>query len=232
MAGHGVAVSKPLAPALLFSALFFIPVFALFLIPGGSRSIGVYAVSAFLLALALALASWGVGLRRGLSYIGIFPLPKNRGQAFHIAKWAIAAFLLSCLLTGAVSYALQALGILDSQLVEQKLLTLPFPALVIAFTLSPLGEEALFRGYFFKKIAETTQGSGKPSAAAYAAGAMFSSLLFAILHFSYGSIAEILVAFFVGLALCFCTRKSGSLLPAILAHAAFNFLSIIVTVFL
>jgi len=212
--------------------------------------------SFFFLFFALALSSWGAGahgafdMQKGLEYIGLLPLPKGGSGLFKTAKWAVAAFLLSCVVTGAVSLALASLGIMDSALVEKKITALPFATLFIAFTVSPLAEEALFRGYFFRKISETTSsscdstlrstssgklpanGKGKPSAAAAAAGAIISSLIFAILHFSYGSVSEIAVAFFVGLALCYITRKSGSIIPAVLAHAAFNFISIAFMVFL
>jgi len=227
-----VAGKKTFPSALLLPILFLLPLFFLYLFTDG-RSTGVYIVSSFLLALALALSSWGIGLQSGLKYIGILPLPKNGAEIAKTLKWAIIAFFLSCLATGAVSFALESLGILDSALVEKKLLTLPAIALVLAFTLSPVAEEALFRGYFFKKISESSADRGKkPGFAALAAGAAFSSLIFAMLHYSYGSVAEIAVAFFVGLALCAVTYKSGSLLPAILAHSTFNFLSILLAVFL
>ena len=218
--------------ALLLPILFFFLLFLLYSFTDRT-AIGVYLVSSCFLALALALSSWGVGLEKGLKYLGILPLPSGPGGLKKAVKWAAFAFFLSCIATGATSFILESLGILDSSLVEQKLLTLPAIALVLAFTLSPVAEEALFRGYFFKVISETSEKKGKkPGFYQLAAGAVLSSLLFAILHFSYGSIAEIAVAFFVGLALCYVTYKSGSLLPAILAHAAFNLLSIIVAVFL
>lgn len=227
-----MAAGKTFPTALLLPTLFLIPLILLYFFTDG-KATGTYLVSSFLLALALALSSWGKGLAKGLEYIRILPLPADRGGLFRALKWAIAAFFLSCMATGAVSFALESLGILDSALVEKKLLTLPAMALILAFTLSPVAEEALFRGYFFRKISESSSGRGKkPGFAALAAGAVLSSLLFATLHYSYGSIAEIAVAFFVGLALCFATYKSRSLLPAVLAHSAFNFLSILLAVFL
>lgn len=233
-----MAEGKSFHSFFLLPILFFAVFIMLYLVPGGQQSIGVYLVSSFFFALALFLSSWGDGskagldLHKGLEYLRLLPLPKGKSWLISTAKWAAAAFLLSCLVTGAVSLILESMGITDSSLVGQKLLTLSIPTLIIAFTLSPLAEEALFRGYFFRKISETAGGTIKPGAAASAAGAAISSLIFALLHFSYGSIAEITVAFFVGLALCFCTRKSGSLFPALAAHAAFNLISIIVTVFL
>ncbi len=233
-----MAEGKIFPPSLLLPILFFAGFILLYLIPGGQQPLGTYVISSFFLALALFLSSWGAGakagfsLEKGMEYVGLLPLPKGKSGLVATAKWTAVAFILSCLATGAVSLALESLGIADSSLVGQKLLTLSIPTLIIAFTLSPLAEEALFRGYFFRKISESTAGKSKAGFAASASAAALSSLLFAILHFSYGSISEIAVAFFVGLVLCFCTRKSGSLLPAVLAHAAFNFLSIVVTVFL
>jgi membrane protease YdiL (CAAX protease family) len=61
---------------------------------------------------------------------------------------------------------------------------------------------------------------------AFASSAALSSFIFAIMHFSYGSLAEIAVAFSIGLILCASIRKWGSLVPAIVAHALFNFASV------
>ena len=233
-----MADGKPSTLVFLLPTIFLAILFVLYLLPGSQQSIAVYAVSSFFLFFALALSSWGAGahgafdMQKGLEYIGLLPLPKGKSGLFKTAKWAVAAFLLSCIMTGAVSLALASLGIADSALVEKKITALPFATLFIAFTVSPIAEEALFRGYFFRKISETANGRGKPGAAAAAAGAIISSLIFAILHFSYGSVSEIAVAFFVGLALCYVARKSGSIIPAVLAHAAFNLISIAFMVFL
>jgi len=52
------------------------------------------------------------------------------------------------------------------------------------------------------------------------------------LHSSWGSAAELAVTFFVGLVLCAGVKKTDSLVPAVLAHAAFNLASIAMMVFL
>lgn|GEM_PF-1054785 len=226
-----MAGNKSFFPFLLPAALAILFIFLL--LAPDSRSASMLFISSFILALALGLSSWDVGMGKGLEYLLILPLPRGIGGWARIAKWSAAAFLLSCAATGAVSAVLYSLGLLDSGLVAEKILLLPIPSLVLASTLSPFAEEALFRGYFFRRISETVAGKGRAQSFFHlAAGATLSSLLFAFLHFSYGSVAEIAVAFSVGLVLCAVTRKSGSLLPAAFAHAAFNFLSIVTTVFL
>ncbi len=56
--------------------------------------------------------------------------------------------------------------------------------------------------------------------------ALLSSLLFAMMHLSYGSFAEIAVTFCVGLVFCAATYQSKSTIPAILAHCAYNAISL------
>lgn len=218
-----MAAGRQVKSFLLFAAAFLV-LLAAINFSSGRAAASVFALSSFLLFLAIALSSWGFGVRKAFLYCRILPLPRGWTGWAATLKWSAGAFLLSWLATIMVSSALYFLGLLDSALVEEKLLALPPAALVLAFTLSPVAEEALFRGYFFRKIAE---GPGKrPSSRSLFTAAILSSLLFALLHFPYGSVAEIAVAFAVGAVLCFITQKSGSLLPAMLAHASFNLLSI------
>ena len=103
------------------------------------------------------------------------------------------------------------------------------PVLVAAFTLAPLGEEAFFRGLLFRRMSERLKMLGKH---AWMASAIASSAIFALLHASYGSIAEIGVAFAIGMVLCAGVKMTGSLYPTVLAHSAFNFVSIVMAVLL
>lgn len=180
------------------------------------------AISASLLFLALSLSSQA-GLSGTLSFLRL----QKPDRLLPILGWSAAALVSSCLLTGALSGILWLAGLLDTLPVEQKMLSLPLPALISAFTLAPLAEEALFRGYFFRKMGGfSSKGNG------WLAAAILSSLLFAAMHLAYGSFAELAVAFSIGALLCYFSRKSGSLWPAVLSHASFNFLSIFFTVVL
>ncbi|VVC02243.1 CAAX protease self-immunity [uncultured archaeon] len=101
--------------------------------------------------------------------------------------------------------------------------------LALAFTIVPICEEALFRGFFFRVISDALQKTRIPFS--WIAGALLSSLIFASTHLFYGSKAELIVAFFVGLLFCAAVQRKNSLVPAIVAHAFYNLFSIILMVF-
>ncbi|VVC01529.1 CAAX protease self-immunity [uncultured archaeon] len=210
----GIAAAKTIAfiAFLLASVLVF---------PPGSASSGVYYTSLSFFMIALFLSSLGKGFPYGISYLRL--VPKSR-EVPSLALQGIAALLLSITVAVLSSVLLGWLGFLDAELVGQKIVQLPAVSLVLAFSLAPIGEEALFRGYLFRKISEAS-GS-------WALGALLSSAVFAAMHVLYGSVAEIAVAFLIALVFCAFTQRAKSLLPAILAHSLFNFISIISTVFL
>jgi len=106
------------------------------------------------------------------------------------------------------------------------------PAIARAYLLmiiiwAGLGEELFYRGYLQARLRRTL---GAPAAIATASG------LFAVRHYTQVLIAWphvpwpaatiwVLAAFIVGLALGWLYEKSGSLLPPILCHYAFNLLA-------
>ncbi|MFH0834944.1 MAG: CPBP family intramembrane glutamic endopeptidase, partial [Candidatus Micrarchaeota archaeon] len=59
------------------------------------------------------------------------------------------------------------------------------------------------------------------------AGIVFSSLLFAALHYGYGSSAEIVAAFAASVLIGLEMRKNRDVRACILAHACYNLSSII-----
>ncbi|MEK7253490.1 MAG: CPBP family intramembrane glutamic endopeptidase [Bacteroidota bacterium] len=188
---------------------------AVLVFPPGSTGSGIFYVSVSFFMIALFLASYGKGFPYGLSYLRLIPKRKDLPG---LVLWGAAGFILSIAITAIASLILSYFGFLDADLVGQKIQSLPTIALMLAFTLAPVGEEALFRGYLFRKISEKGRS--------YLIGALLSSAIFAAMHFLYGSIAEIAVAFLIALVLCALTQKTGSLVPAMVAHASFNFLSI------
>lgn len=86
-------------------------------------------------------------------------------------------------------------------------LTLLGLTLVVA---APVGEELLFRGLGYRGI-EKRHGLGL--------GALVVSLIFAGVHLNA---TGFLALFMVSMCLCWVTSKTGSLIPAILLHAAYN----------
>jgi membrane protease YdiL (CAAX protease family) len=173
-----------------------------------------YLSSAFLIA-ALAFASRRKGLKKALRYLFLSP---KKDQLLSLVGLGGLALLSCAIVTGVVSVLLLQVGLLDGEPVAKKIVGLPLPILLLAFTLAPVAEEMLFRGFLFRKVSEAARSP--------IAGALVSTAIFAALHIAYGSIAEIAIAFSVGLVLCAYTQHTRSLVPAIVAHIAFNLLSI------
>jgi len=98
-------------------------------------------------------------------------------------------------------------GANDTHLVGEKVQELLLSPLAVAYILvvRVSAEEIFFRGFLTPKI-----------------GVLWSSVLFAVAHYSYGSIAEIIGAFLLGILLAAYFQRSKSLLPNILAHILYN----------
>ena len=86
---------------------------------------------------------------------------------------------------------------------------------VYAVLFAPVLEETLFRGFLFRVV---DQWAG-PRAAVLTTAAAFG-----IVHAPqlWGSLAAILVIFAVGYALSEVRRRTGSLIPAVIVHTAYN----------
>jgi membrane protease YdiL (CAAX protease family) len=88
---------------------------------------------------------------------------------------------------------------------------LPLYIIVFSFTISPIAEEILFRGFLLSRV-----------------GIVVSSLLFAFAHYYYGSYTEVLAAFTAGFVFAILFKRSKSIVPSIFAHAAFNFMDFVI----
>ena len=82
--------------------------------------------------------------------------------------------------------------------------------LVVAVVVAPVTEELFFRAALFPRV-----------------GMVLSSLLFGLFHISYGSIAEIIGAFLIGMVFAFVYKKSKSIITPILLHVGFNLVSVV-----
>ena len=162
-----------------------------------------------LIALALLLL-WLEGKRKPRDFAHSLSLGSER-DAFKSLVHAAALFAKMFVLFIVLSFVITALGITDSENVVQVLRSQPTEMLFIAVTLAPFAEELFFRGYLQKRV-----------------GIIVSSALFASLHYSYGSIAEIIAAFFLSLLIGLEMRKNNDLNSCVLAHAAFNAFTIII----
>lgn len=203
-------------------------ILSVFIFPIGNASSSVFYTSIAFAACALFLASWNTDIKRGLAYLRLAPKWKD---APPLAWQSLLLFAACAIVTVAITGIFMLAGALDTDKVYGKMVLLPLPVLVLAFTLAPLGEEMFFRGFLFRKAGEWA-GARLGGAPAWAVGALFSSLLFSLMHAAYGSLAELAVAFAVGVVLCIGVKRTGSLVPAVLAHAAFNLVSVFMAVFL
>jgi len=122
-------------------------------------------------------------------------------------KKTIILFVLLLYTAFIVGSILFVLGLNDTHLVQEKVQELLLSPLTIAYILvvRVSAEEIFFRGFLTQKI-----------------GILWSSVLFAAAHYSYGSIAEIIGAFLLGILLAAYFQRSKSLLPNILAHVMYN----------
>jgi membrane protease YdiL (CAAX protease family) len=112
-----------------------------------------------------------------------------------------------------ISLLLVLIGLNDSQNIFQKIDSLKSQSILLLFYMLIVrvtAEEIFFRGFLAKKI-----------------GIIFSSAAFACIHFSYGSIAEIIGTFFLGIVLAKFFMKNKNLMPNIFAHIFYNFFAII-----
>lgn len=190
--------------------------------------------SLFFFMLAVFLASLGKKPSEALGQLGLLP---KKGQSLAILLLFGGATAAACAaVSEAISLTLHFLGFLDVYLVQAKILAFPPPILLFAVTLAPLAEESLFRGVLFKKLFDFADATSSKNARSlhlpFLASALLSSALFSLMHVGYGSIAELMVAFSIGMVLCAATARTNSLIPAVVAHACFNFASIIFTVIL
>ncbi len=128
--------------------------------------------------------------------------------------------LLFILMIGAgivLNIVLNVIGFNDSANAIRVVQELPLYLLILAFTLVPVVEELFFRALLIPLFARYSN---------VWAGAVLSSLFFGITHTAYGSITEIAGAMLLGLVLALYFAKKGDILPCMIAHAIYNFLSI------
>jgi len=219
-------------------SILFLLILSIFIFPLDRFGSSVFYISLAFAVCALFLSSWNTNVMKGLAYLRLAPKWKH---APVLILQSFVLFVACAAVTVTITGIFLLAGALDTKNVYDKVVLLPLPVLILAFTLAPLGEEMFFRGFVFRKIGEWLVErranerwvAGQISEIIpWIIGALASSAFFALMHASYGSVAELAVAFAVGLVLCIGVKRTNSLVPAVLAHAAFNFVSIFMAVFL
>jgi len=176
---------------------------------GACSYLGEYAAYAGSGAIHLGLLSlalfflWKKDLRSTFASIG-FP-GRHKESVFYGAMTLSAIFLVLFML----GMAAILLHFNDQQKVSDKIESLPLAILVFAVVGAPITEELFFRGFLTNR-----------------AGVVLSALFFGLMHFAYGSTVEVLGTFMIGLVLAASFKLTRSITPCIIAHMAYNAISI------
>lgn len=113
----------------------------------------------------------------------------------------VAIFVMLLLLL----QAYLALGIADSEKVAGIVKDAPFFIVVLAVVVNPFTEEIFFRGFLVPRI-----------------GVLPAAAVFSLSHFAYGSVAEVVSVFFIGILFGIVYMRRHSLWPAIVSHIIIN----------
>ena len=154
----------------------------------------------------------------------------------------VGAVVLSMIVTPLSVLVLERLGYSTESTVQQPFMEglvgwvhespgVAVTAIVLVVVLfGPAVEELVFRGVVFNglyrlgslistRYVGTEHPKGLPSKTIFAASALASSILFALLHLEPVLLPVLLI---LAMILCALFRRSGSLLPSFVAHATFN----------
>lgn len=154
-------------------------------------------------------------------FLGIYFLGakwKDLGFRFDWKKDIVGAlFLLGKLFLAllVVAFALSFFSLNDLELVGRQIEKIPLWMMFYFLTVRVFTEEVFFRAFLIRfsnkifKISEKVAAFG-------------SSLIFGLAHYSYGSKAEVIGAFVLGLVLSFDYLKSRSIIRNFLAHFLYN----------
>ncbi len=147
---------------------------------------------------------WKKDIRTTFASIG-FPGSLKKNIIYSVGG-LLLVFITLFILAVVTTY----LGLNDQEKILEKVGDLPFYILVFAVVFAPLTEELFFRAFLVQRI-----------------GVLYSSLVFGIFHLSYGSVSEIIGAFFIGLIFAVIFKKSKSITPCLVIHTVYNLLAII-----
>ena len=148
----------------------------------------------------------GNRLSQTISELRLSPLP-SINVVLRDALWLTVALLLA---TVAVHQVFSLIQLHDAEKVAGIVRAEPPASQALGVVLSPPAEEIFFRGYLQAGI-----------------GLWPSSIVFAVLHSFYGSLEEVAGALAFALVLGSYFKRSKSLWPCMIAHVAFNALSML-----
>ena len=127
------------------------------------------------------------------------------------AKTTIKLIFTMFIAASIISIMFYNAGLNDLSKVDQVISGFGFSTLLYLVIVRATAEEIFFRGFLVKRI-----------------GVIASTIIFAALHFGYGSITEIIGALYLGFILAYVFSKNKSIIPNIFAHVFFNILSVFI----
>ncbi len=163
--------------------------------------------------------------REPLSVLG-FSAP----HPLRLTLLGIGLGLLALMLNGIVGALFVSSGIRQNQAALYPLFPGDFAGQALFFigaaVLAPIGEEVLFRGYLFGSLRRLAGDSRTGITIAYGV----SALVFALSHSlsaTEGIVGLLVPSFLIGLVFAWGFDRSGSLIPAIVAHAINNGIALV-----
>lgn len=162
-------------------------------------------LSILLYTTMLALVLYNVGTKNFLKKIGFKKLDLN--AVLTAGFYLILMFVVSALI-GGLFYAAGFNA--DLQKVPETLKSIDITDVITTLLIGSIVEELFFRGYLQKKT-----------------GILFSTFIFGYFHVIYGSFSEVIGAFFLGLVLAYAFQKTKNLYVPIMAHIAFNLITVL-----
>ncbi len=156
-----------------------------------------------LIALPIAfLFSRKKNLKKALQELGFAKI-----NGLSLLKKTLLLFVALIIVSIVFTAALDFFGLNDLNLVSESVekVSSIIPLFFLIVILRVISEEVFFRGFLVEKI-----------------GIVASSGIFALFHIGYGSVAEIIGAFVLGVILAKAFQLNKNLYPNILAHAAYN----------
>lgn len=121
----------------------------------------------------------------------------------------VTIFLLYPLVIAEVMVLENFFGVTDIGNVSRVIEEAPWWLLLFSFTIAPVAEETFFRAFLQPRL-----------------GIQLTTVLFALAHYSYGSVAEFIGALTIGLLFAVMYERTRSIASVASGHAVFNLISI------
>jgi membrane protease YdiL (CAAX protease family) len=173
---------------------------------------------------------WGKDTNETIKKLGLLERPVQQ------VVYGVIGFFVLMVISILLNIILYYFKINDTYRVLQTVKDLPFYLVIFAIFFAPISEEMFFRVFLIEKIEALLSlvlsrgcAQNQQCRSLYTLVAIIiSSTIFALSHFVYGSVAQIVGVFFIALFLGWLYKYSKSVIPIIIAHFLFNLTSFII----